>query len=353
MQKKIIVLAIAAAMTVPAMAYAEVSISGQVNMSYDRVSSVLAAPNDTTVNKLNSNSSRVVLKGSEDLGGGMSAMVFLDSRFGLDTGTIAGTATEATLFGGNAYLGLKSADFGTVMVGRIDSPYKSSTRNLDVFFDVVGDNRGSNGSGSNGLMSAHDVRLNNIIAYASPSMSGFSVVAATVFGAETATGATDTKGSALSLAGMYSMDNIYASLAYQSIESGSAGTGDLAGTVDNESKAFKLGAGYSMDAFTVNAVVEMPSSKVALTGVETENTNMYLGAKFALSSTDAVRAAFTNRGASETAGANNADKATQVAIGYVHDMSKATSVYATYVKTSAEGTLEDPSVLSFGMKHAF
>jgi len=34
-------------------------------------------------------------------------------------------------------------------------------------------------------------------------------------------------------------------------------------------------------------------------------------------------------------------------------MSKATKVYAHYVKTTAEGNLADPSNLSFGMKHSF
>lgn len=370
MQKKIIVLAIAAAMTVPAMAYAEVSISGQANMSYDRVSSGNAAPNDTTVNKLNSNNSRVVLKGSEDLGGGLSAVVFLDSRFGLDTGTIAATTTTASLFGGNAYVGLKSADFGTLLAGRHDTPYKISTRNLDVFFDVVGDNRASNGAGSNGLMSAHDLRLSNVIAYISPAFGGLTVAAATVFGAESAVAATDKKGSAVSLAGMYSMDAIYATLAYQTITVGTnsdmgaatlttavgstlIGDTPIVLSADDKASAFKVGGGFSMDAFTVNAVVERTTVDPVASPDNVTNTNMYLGAKFALSSTDAVRAAYTNRGASKAGATTLANKASQVAIGYVHDMSKATSVYATYVKTSAEGTLADPSVLSFGMKHAF
>lgn len=352
MQKKIIVLAIAAAMSVPALAFAEVTISGQANASIDMINDG-AATNAASANVLKSNQSRVVLKGSDDLGGGLSAMYSIDHRFNLDDGV-----ASTPFWGGNAFVGLKSNDMGTVMVGRLDTPYKTSTRNLDVFFDVAGDSRGALG----GLMSAHDARVNNALAYASPSMGGFSVTAATVFGGETPV-ANSTKGDALSLAATYSKDAIYATLAYQNIKAGTAGTGDLAtngalgtafalGAVGDKVSALKVGGGYKMDAITVNAVIEMPSDTTAA-GVETKNTNLYVGAKFGISSTDAVRAAFTNRGASKTGSVTNADKATQIAIGYSHDMSKATSVYATYVKTTAEGTLADPSNLSFGMKHAF
>jgi len=358
MQKKIIVLAIAAALTVPALAMAEVTISGQANASIDRYTNGNAT--SASAWQLNSNNSRVVLKGSDDLGSGMSAIFSIDHRFSLDNG-----AAGATFWGGNAYVGLKSNDMGTVMVGRLDTPYKSSTRNLDVFFDVAGDNRSSNGTNFPGLMSGHDARVNNALAYASPSMGGFSVSAATVFGGETPA-ANSTKGTVLSLAGMYSMDAIYATVAYQSIKAGtagiagddlSAGTGALAnafalGALDDQATALKVGGGFKTDAFTVNAVIEMPSDKTAA-GVETKNTNLYLAGKFNLSSSDAVKAAYTNRGASKVGSVTAADKASQIAIGYDHNMSKATSVYATYVKTSAEGTLPDPSILSFGMKYAF
>lgn len=353
MQKKLIALAIASAMTVPALAYAEVSISGQANVSIDIVNNGMAA--SQTNNQLKSNNSRVVLKGSDDLGNGLSAMYFLDHRFNIDDG-----AASTPFWGGNAYVGLKSNDFGTVMLGRIDTPYKSSTRNLDVFFDVAGDNRGGS---SGGLLSAHDARLNNVIAYASPNMSGFSVSAASVFGAEggTAVAPANKKGQALSLAGMYKTDNIYATLAYQTLKAGDANTGDLGANsiglgvtaVDGEAKAFKLGGGYTMDQFTVNAVIEKPTTKATATASDTTSTNFYIGGKFGLSSTDNVRAAFTKRGETTTGGVKGANDATQVAIGYEHGMSKATSVYATYVKTTANGTAADPSVISFGMKHAF
>lgn len=365
MQKKIIALAVASAMTVPALAFADVSISGQANMSIDMRNSGTTAGSETN-NQLVSNQSRLIFKGTEDLGGGMSAIVQLDQRFNIDTGTVA---SSGKLFDGNTYLGLKSDSLGTLMVGRLDTPYKSSTRNLDVFFDVAGDNRASLG----GLMDGHDLRVDNAIAYVSPSMSGFSVAVASIFGGETPTvAAANKKGSMYSLAGMFKTDNIYAALAYDNGKAGDAGTGDLAaggalfGTgsvVNDEVSAIKLGGGFTTDVFTVNAIYEKPTYKVAASGATASNTNLYLAGKFNLGSSDAIKLAYTKHGEATSNGAKMNDKASQIAVGYDHSMSKATSVYVAYVKTTSDpaynqGTAAstagaDPSVLSFGVKHAF
>jgi predicted porin len=363
MQKKLIALAIASAMTVPALAYAEVNISGQVNMAIDNVNDG-AATNSASAWQLNSNQSRVILKGSEDLGDGMSAIWQLDSRFNVDDGNIKANTTSANLFGGNNYLGVKS-NFGSVMVGRMDSPYKQVSRKLDVFFDVAGDNRAGVGNAtSGGGLLTHDIRYNNVLAYSSPSMSGFAVMAAGVFGGETPV-ANSTKGTGFSLAGTWTADSLYAALAYESLKWGTAGTGDLGATAsnlfDDTMTTFRVSGGWSMDAFTVNALIEMPSYKVgsgASSGEETKNTNFYLGGKWAFSGSDSVRLAYTDRGDEDVTGGLTPGKvgnhASQIAVGYAHDMSKATSVYATYFKTSADpSTAADPSVLSFGMKHAF
>jgi predicted porin len=243
------------------------------------------------------------------------------------------------------------------MMGRIDSPYKTSTRNLDLFIDVAGDNRSVNGSSIAGLLS-HDRRYDNMIAYVSPGMSGFAISAAAIFGGETPV-ANSTKGTGYSLSGTWKMDAFYAALAYDSLKYGTPTTGDLGpGTagkqLDDTDNAFKIAGGWSADAFTLNAVVEMPSAKVAATGIETKNTNVYLAGKFAFSANDAVKLAYTDFGDQDRGGTKVGNHATQVAVGYDHNMSKATSVYANYVKTSADpSTASDPSVLSLGVKHAF
>lgn len=364
MQKKIIALAIASAMTVPALAYAEATVYGQANVSIDMVNDGQTT-NALSANQLNSNQSRVGLKGSEDLGGGLSAVWQMEGSVGMDTGT-------TSLFNRNTFLGVKSNDMGTVLVGRHDTPYKISTRKLDVFADSAADNRSASSStGGRGLMGVHDQRLSNVLAYISPAFSGLTVAAATVFGAETPTASTNKKGSALSLAGMYSMDAIYATLAYQTITVGTAGTGDMGAlfglAADDKASAFKVGVGYTMDAITVNAVLENTTIDTIASATNETNTNIYLAGQFAISSTDAVKVAYTKAGATKTT-TSATDGATQIAVGYDHSMSKATSVYALYTKVTNDTTGTsggginsanpaaagaDPSVLSFGMKHAF
>jgi len=252
---------------------------------------------------------------------------------------------------------LKSDSMGTVMAGKFDNPYKTATRSLDVFFDTAGDNRAGNGAGIAGLLTS-DFRWNNEIAYLSPDMSGFSVAVSTVFGAETAS-STSTKGSGYALNGVYNAGPINASLSYEEAKAGSAGSGDagaggsILGTgsaVDDKFTAMKLGGGYKTDAFVVNALVEQANYKTALTATEAKRTNYYVGGRFNLTPNDGIRAAYTKRGS--TSGATN--DANQYAIGYERIMSKATTMYATYVKTTDNTTgAADPSAFSLGMKHSF
>ena len=354
MQKKIIALAIAAALATPALALAEASVYGQVNLSVDMVNDGNTISSST--NQLNSNTSRLGLKGSEDLGGGgMNAIWQVEGTLKPDTGA-------SVLFDRNNFLGLSSASMGTVMVGHIDTPYKTSTRRLDLFGDGIADNRGnkSTGAWNSGTMmgGGHDVGVSNALNYVSPSFSGVTIAFSTVFGAETAAANTN-KGSLISLAGMFEQGGIYGTVALQTVKAGSAGTSDLAaGTnafglaaVDDKATAFKVGGSFSTDVFAVNAVVEKIKNTIAATGAETSGTNLYVGAKFNIGS-DAVKAAITKRGSTAKAPAANND-ATQLSVGYDHSMSKATTVYALYTKVTASGIAADPSALSVGMRHSF
>ena len=283
MQKKIIVLAIAAALSVPAMALAEATVYGQANLSIDMAKDG-AATNSTSANQLISNNSRIGFKGSEDLGGGMSAIWQMEGTVSMDT-------PAALAFDRNTFVGLMSNSLGTLRLGNYDTPYNRATRKLDVFGDtVVADNRGLNGVGMMGsignTVSDLEARAQNAIDYTSPNFSGFSVALASVFGAETLpqpAAPANKKGTANSLAAMYSMDAIYATLALINVKYGNANTGDLGAgggfAVDDKVSATKLGVGYTMDAITANLVFEKP--KVTFkAGGDISSTNIYLAGKY-------------------------------------------------------------------------
>jgi predicted porin len=339
MHKKFIAIIIASAFTAPALAFAEATVYGQVNLSIDRVNDGMASSSST--NQLVSNGSRVGVNGSEDLGNGMSFVWVLEGSVEVDTGA-------SNLFARAANAGLKSDSLGTVTLGLQVSPYKASARRLDVFGDTAADIR------NHGMMGVgHDRDVKNAISYSSPSMGGFSVLAETVFGAESATG-TAKKGSALGLAGMYEQGPIYTTLVYDSVQYGDVGTGTLGAVspfaVDGESKVFMLGGSYAMDVFAVNLVVERTTDKLTATTTDSTGTNVYLAGKFNVSSTDAVKLAFTKRGATT----DTANDARQYAIGYDHGLSKNTMTYALYTRVTDNTTgAADPSVASIGLKHAF
>ena len=350
MQKKIIALAIASALTAPALAFADATVYGQANLSVDIVNDGMA--NSARTNQLNSNLSRLGVKGSEDLGGGLSAIAQMEGTVALDSAN-----NVNLMFNRNTFLGLSSTTLGTAVAGEHDTPYKMATRNLDLFADGIADNRGNQSTsptfgGTTMMGGGHDARPGNVIAYISPAMSGFTVAAATAFGAETAV-ANTTKGSIYSLAGMYDQGPFYAALAYDTIKFGDAGTGSLAGVVNDKTSAFKVGGSYTMNAFAVNAVIERITNTTALTGTDLKNTNVYLAGKFNITSADDVKLAFTKRG-SQTGLANDAK---QYTVGYDHSLSKATSVYALYTKltqnATGAGVSADPSALSLGIKHSF
>ena len=128
----------------------------------------------------------------------------------------------------NSFVGL-AGNFGTVLMGRHDTPLKISTGPLDLFADTMAD--------YNNTVGFQDLRADNVIAYISPSFSGFQLAAAVHAGGG-ATAATNAAGvpifnddadslaEAYSLAAIYKNGPWYAGLAYESLGEALAGVTD-------------------------------------------------------------------------------------------------------------------------------
>ena len=97
---------------------------------------------------------------------------------------------------------------------------------------------------------------------------------------------TNIKGNAWSLAGMYDAGPLYAALAYQVVNEGSAGTStgqtlfttvpSTVGGLSTKATAWKLGIGYTMDVIQINAVYEKTSDNfTALTGADKYGRGAY------------------------------------------------------------------------------
>lgn len=196
MQKKLIALAVAAAFSAPAFAdNANFTFYGTADLSYDMVNTGTAAngTKGTTKRVVSSNVSKFGFKGAEDLGGGLAAVWQIEQQINIDD------AAKNTFASRNTFAGLKG-DFGTVLLGIHDTPYKLTTRKLDVFGDSIADNRALlGGITGTSAAAAFDGRQNNVLAYISPAMSGLTAAIAAVNLTEGNKLDTDESGSALSL----------------------------------------------------------------------------------------------------------------------------------------------------------
>ncbi|MDY0745718.1 porin [Paucibacter sp. R3-3] len=94
-----------------------VTIAGRVDMGPQYV--------DTGVNKTTRvdsgtyTASRLILRGNEDLGDGLSAQFYLEHRFNADTGA---AQSAAKFWNAGSYVGLSSKDWGTITLGRQYTP---------------------------------------------------------------------------------------------------------------------------------------------------------------------------------------------------------------------------------------
>lgn len=371
MKKSLIALAVAGAFAAPAAfaATANVDVYGSLNLSVDSVSTDQPGVTDGTLNRVSSNSSRIGFKGSEDLGGGLSALWQIEMGLNMDgngnqntPGGIANASSgNHTLR--NSFVGVSSKDMGTVLLGVHDTPYKLATARLDPFVDTTGDYNIAIGS-VNGT-NAFELRANNVLAYVSPSFSGFTASAAYVFGNELNNGAQADFG-AYSLSGTYTQGPLFASLAYEKHNNIGAGVNGA-----DDRSAWKLGAGYTFGDTRVGFVYEAASQDGA---TATDRNAWALNVAHNMGPIT-LMGAYYSMGDGDTA----ADTAANAwALGANYAMSKRTSVYARYMiinndqNTVGGATYQyvggqgpngtgiagmvggtDPSIFSVGVRHTF
>ncbi|NYG31661.1 porin [Sphaerotilus montanus] len=129
MKKSLLALAVLGAFAGAASAQSSVTLYGKVDLGVGKA----AGTKDKTV--MDGSGSRVGLKGSEDLGGGMKALFGFEHRFNPDTGTQNGAA----FWQGYSTVGIGGA-FGTVNLGRQYTSAFSLAQN--VFDPFGGDSEG-------------------------------------------------------------------------------------------------------------------------------------------------------------------------------------------------------------------
>jgi predicted porin len=325
MKKSLLVLAIVGAFTSAASAQSSVAIYGIADAGFVAERGGGAG----SVSKLTSgvaSGSRLGFKGTEDLGGGLSASFVLENGLALDTGA----ATQGgVLFGRQAFVGLGSTGVGTVTLGRQYTPQYLTLAFVDPF------STGLAGDAANIMPNTGDAqsRMNNTVKYATPNLSGFTGELAYGFGEVAGdSGAGRQYGASLG----YAVGPFAVRLGYHNRDNATA-----ANQPSNDAKNTLLAAVYNFDVAKVHLAYGVNKGT---NGSPLRNTtNPYRSATAPTASTDSADILFgvtvpfgqhTFLGSyihKNDKTAVNQD-ANQWALGYRYALSKRTDLYSAYAR---------------------
>ena len=348
MKKSLIALAVLAA-SGAAMAQSSVTLFGVVDATYAYGSGSVS--NKSQLTNSGYNSSRLGFRGVEDLGGGLSASFWLEAGVNNDNGTGGVTNTNnqaATSTGGGLTFNRRSTvslngGFGELRLGR---DYTPQFWNLTVF-----DPFGTNGVGTTQTLNSSlggptTVRASNAIGYFLPgNLGGFYGQAQYYLGENNSNAANKKDGNGLALRVGYANGPVNVALALSQ-------TKFVAGDI----KAFNLGGQYDLGMAKIMAHYNRDDIKNG-----NEGTGFLIGGLIPVGAGE-VRLAYSTYEI-ETAGAD--PRSNKLALGYVHNLSKRTALYATVAsvknKNGAAQSLNgavtaagrNSSGYDFGVRHSF
>lgn len=260
MKVRLLPLAISAAIAMPGVALAEgPTVYGKLNVSYEMVDSdfgydsyvdenddiIPLDPSSADRYELLSNASRFGVKGDAAINDSLKAIYQIEWEVGADEGN--------TFTSRDRFVGL-SGGFGTVQAGKFDSPLKKSQGKVDQFNDLAGDVK---------YLIVGEERVDNIVQYSTPGISGFQANLAFMPGEEYDLGQDDAKdgpADAFSASVTFATDMLYLALAQD---------------LDVATEAY-LGLDTDLELFDTDSV---PFDTTRLTGVLNLNA-LQLGAMF-------------------------------------------------------------------------
>jgi predicted porin len=328
MNKNIIVAAILAAATGAAAAQTGVTIYGIADAGFVRET----GGKNGSINKLTSgvgSSSRLGFRGTEDLGGGLSAIYNLELGYRIDTGELDNT--NNALFNRLAIVGLKSTA-GTVTLGRQYTPWHNALAQ-------VADPFGTGFAGGSKTLfpdSGANVRTNNSVLYTTPVMMGFTADAS--YSAGEQAGSSEA-GRQLGASLGYSAGPLNVRLAYNHRNSDVAATPGVAGisrgiatnTILAANYDFKVVKAYA--AYNVNKGVgsspypnaSNPYGDVQPQVASTDSNDLLLGLNAPVGPGNLL-ATYMRK---NDKNALNQD-ANSWGVGYLYPLSKRTTLYTVY-----------------------
>jgi predicted porin len=370
MKKKLLALAVAGVVAAPAVAMAQsaVTISGFLKVGIDNYKIDNPGPTRAGLNtseyRVTDNSSRLIFGITEDIGGGMAGIAQVDFRPAPDLGTVNAN--------GNTWVGLRSTSLGTVTLGRHDLHYGKQPDDISSkagalqaaatsLMDYV-----ARGGSTNAIAGA--TRTSNVLRYDSPNWSGFAFTAAYSSNpvvAESDLASSVRKGNTYTFNPSYTASNFGVGWSYWNQKADGPGT--LANPTDQRSNVFY---GYwTGGGFKVGAALNDAKEETAA-GVKAFDRRAWTIPVSWTAGAHNIYAHYTKANKDKVIGDNS--DARMIALAYVYDLSKRTSVGLTYANIdnksaaaynfhniSAGGTNntvnngEDPRLIALTVRHAF
>ena len=321
MKKVLFTAAIASALSASSHGFAEGPIDGTI---YGKVN-VSVVNQDTGSSdewKLNSNASRLGVKGKTEIADGLYAVYKAEFEVCVDDGDCKGqTFTQRNIMGGIR------GSFGTIWAGKHDTPTKLAQNKIDLFNDLEGDLKNTF-EGEN--------RVSNMVAYTSPEINGFAASVAIIpgEGADLDQDGIDDSGLAdgMSYSISYTKDNLFVTVA-----------GDQ--DVDNQD-LMRVVAQYTMDDLQLGIMYQQNEDNL---GTKDES-GFFVSAAYTIDKTT-LKAQY---GSIEDD--VDGDKEDTLSLGADYKLAKGTKVYVFYTDNtdSAVGQADtDDSAFGVGMEHKF
>lgn len=291
-----------------------------------------------TVNKVTSGTSaysRMGFRWNEDLGGGWTSLFLLEMGFKVDDGALDNTSNQ--LFNRQAYVGLKSDDWGTWRLGRQNTLlYYAMIQVADPF------SMGYAGTAKNLFPIKNTVRTSNTISYSSPVYKGLNAEASYSLGEQAGN---STAGRQLGFSAGYVNGPLTLRLALSVLNQdivanpvvgampviqASARNSLLA--VNYDFNVAKIYVSYGVDKGPNSSPVLNPTAYRHAEQViaSEDSTDLLVGATVPIGANGKLMASYIRK--DDKAMANQ--DAHQWAIGYVYSLSPRTAIYTSYAKIS-------------------
>jgi predicted porin len=348
MQKKLMALAVAGALSAPVAAFAQASnvqIYGRANVGLDNYQANGGTTDVKSRMRVFDQTSRFGVRGSEDLGGGLKAIFQIESGVNIDTGSANGqsgaaNASTGTFASRDSYAGLEGG-FGRVQFGRLALWYTNGViEQITSNYVNIGvpENAGALSKIGQPL-----TRQSNVVLYTTPTFGGFNAGLYYSPTSENAVAGASTDGKITGVVANYSgVVNVKADWAKSKIRTSTA-TATLGQDVaPSDITGIKVGVGYPY----------APGAQISLIFIGLERTNQFATldklkqrgfvvtweqvfgniqplAQYGRSN----KATGCSDGAIAAANCDDSES-TSIMVGVRYLMSKRTATYVTYNKTT-------------------